>query len=365
MENTNDIYRSLQQHLDKQAVGFPASKSGSDIRLLQKLFSAEQASLALHLNYQPQSAAEIFESVKSSGMSLENLESMLKEMVGNGAIGVVERNDSQCYFTMPLLVGIVEWHNSKATPQYAAALAEYMQDSGFARAFVSTKVSQMRTIPVEKSIQVDHHITTYDHLKEIINSSEGPIGVNRCMCRENASRRGQPCHKTSRSETCMVFGDWAKHFIEAGLTKKITREEALEIARQNEADGLVLQPTNYQKVDFVCACCGCCCGILRIQKSIPKPAAFWASNFYASVDTEKCSSCETCVERCQVNAVKIDEKTSYATINLDRCIGCGNCVVSCPSEALSLVKKEIEKVPPANLESLYKIMVENRAVAPG
>ena len=34
-----------------------------------------------------------------------------------------------------------------------------------------------------------------------------------------------------------------------------------------------------------------------------------------------------------------------AEINLDRCIGCGNCVVICPRNANILRKKEPEKVP--------------------
>jgi hypothetical protein len=45
----------------------------------------------------------------------------------------------------------------------------------------------------------------------------------------------------------MTFGDWARHFIKLGLAKAITREEALEVIRRNEEDGLVLQPNNYQK----------------------------------------------------------------------------------------------------------------------
>jgi len=155
----------------------------------------------------------------------------------------------------------------------------------------------------------------------------------------------------------MSFGDWARHFIKKG-SREITREEALEITRQNEEDGLVLQPTNYQNIDFICACCGCCCGILNILKVLPKPAENWAHNFYAEVDTEKCVACGICVEKCQMNAVTINEQNGYSLINLDRCIGCGNCVASCPSEALYLVGKEKQAVPPEDCTSLYKILAE-------
>jgi electron transport complex protein RnfB len=357
MKNADNVYIDLQKHLDKQAVGFPATKSGVEVRILKHLFNPEQASIALHLNYKPQSAQDIFNSAKGSGMSLKKVTSLLKEMAANGAIGDMERNGIEYYFTIPLLIGIAEMHGHNATPQFWADFSEYMY-SGFGKAFASTKVSQMRTIPVEKSIQAEHHVTTYDHIREIIKNTDGPISINPCMCREGAKGRGQPCKKTTRAETCMGFGDWARHFIKLGLSRQVTREEALEITRQNEEDGLVLQPTNYQKIDFVCACCGCCCGVLRIQKMLPNPAVNWAHNYYAVVETETCTGCGTCAEKCQMNAVKIDEQNGYATVNLDRCIGCGNCVATCPSEALRLVKKEKETIPPEDSTSLYKILVE-------
>jgi electron transport complex protein RnfB len=357
MKNTDKLYIDLQKHLDKQAVGFPATKSGVELRILKELFNPEQANLTLHINYKPQSAREIYNSVKGSGMSVKKVKSMLEEMESNGAIGSTVKNGTAQYFTVPLLIGVVEMHANKATPQFWADFSEYYGGE-FGKAFVTTRVSQMRTIPVEKSIHVEHHVTTYDHIREIINSTEGPIGVNPCMCREGAKQRGQPCKVTSRLDTCMVFGDWARHFIKLGLSREITREEALEIIRQNEADGLILQPTNYQKIDFVCSCCGCCCGVLTVQKRLPKPAENWAHNFYNTIETELCTACGTCIEKCQMDAIKLDEQAGYAVINLDRCIGCGNCVVVCPSEALELIKKEKETIPPEDATGLYKILVE-------
>jgi electron transport complex protein RnfB len=357
MENADTVYSELQKHLDKQAVGFPATKSGVELRVLKHYFNPEQASLALNINYKPQSARDIFIKAKGGGISLEKVKRLLAEMTRNGAIGEMERNGTMYYFTMPLLVGMLEWHH-KATPQFTADFNQYMTEA-FGRAFANTKVSQMRTVPVEKSLPVEHHVMTYDHIREIIENTDGPISVSKCICREGAKHRGKPCRVTSRAETCMSFGDWARHFIKLG-SREVTREEALEITRQNEADGLVLQPTNYQKIDFICACCGCCCGVLGIQKMLPKPALNWAHNYYAAVDTEKCTGCGTCIEKCQINAAKIDEKSGSATINLDRCIGCGNCAAACPSEALILVKKEKETVPPEDSTSLYKLLSERK-----
>ena len=46
-----DIYRELQQRLDLYSVGFPATTSGVEIKILEFLFSEEDASVFLFLLY--------------------------------------------------------------------------------------------------------------------------------------------------------------------------------------------------------------------------------------------------------------------------------------------------------------------------
>lgn len=360
MKKADHVYRRLQRHLDKQAVGFPATRSGAEIRLLKRVFDPGEARLAMSLSYKPRPLAEIFEAVKPRDMPLADMEKMLDRMVEKGGIGRTLKENTRHYFTVPFIIGMYEWQLDRLTPEFLADTDQYFRSPGFGLALLGTKLPQMRTIPVERSIHVDHHVTTYDNLREIIDGSDGPIAINDCICRKRARLKGKTCRQTSRLETCMVFGEWAEEAIKAGMSRRISRAEALEIARQNEADGLVLQPSNDQKVEFICACCGCCCGMLGIQKMLPKPVDFWATNFYASVDADRCTGCGTCVERCQVNAVRIDEKSGVSRIDLDRCIGCGNCVPSCPAEALSLIKKEKPTVPPPDAESLYRTIGENK-----
>jgi Na+-translocating ferredoxin:NAD+ oxidoreductase subunit B len=356
LENTDNIYIELQKHLDKQAVGFPATKTGVELRILKELFTPEQAGMALHLSVEPKSVIQVHEEMKASVTTVEKVAQLLIEMVKNGAITAKEENGNYYFFTMPLLVGIAEMHGGRATPQFWQDFSSYMAGE-FGKAYNSTKTSQMRTIPVGKSITIEHHVTTYDNIRDIINNTCDPIVINRCMCRMGAAARGNPCKKTHREETCMAFGEWAKLAVLGGA-QPISKEEALGIMRQNEEDGLVLQPNNYQKVDFVCACCGCCCGILMLQKALPNPAIAWAHNYYAAVDVGSCVGCGTCVERCQVNAIMIEVNNGAAVINLERCIGCGNCVVTCPSEAIKLVKKAEETAPPADAPALYKMLAE-------
>ena len=51
MEQNNQVYIKLQQHLDSQAVGFPATKSGVELKILKHIFTPEEAEIASFLDY--------------------------------------------------------------------------------------------------------------------------------------------------------------------------------------------------------------------------------------------------------------------------------------------------------------------------
>ena len=49
-----DIYEKLAQHLDNLPAGYPRTESGVEIRILRRLFTPEDAELALHLTLIPE-----------------------------------------------------------------------------------------------------------------------------------------------------------------------------------------------------------------------------------------------------------------------------------------------------------------------
>ncbi len=352
MHETDDVYRVLQRHLDRQAVGFPATRSGAELRILKRVFSPEEARLALRLTYKPAPIERICELAEADKIPRDRVEPMLESMVRKGGIDRIEKDGARHYRALPFIVGILEYQLSRLTPELLADIGAYVSDRAFGLSFLSTARPQMRTIPVNRSITAAHHVATYDDIVAIINGSSGPFAILECICRKMAGMRGKPCTKTSRRETCMPIGDMATLAVENGAGRAISREEALEIARLSEADGLVFQPSNARKVDFVCACCGCCCGMLSIQKMLPRPVDFWATNYQVAVDAAACTGCGACVDRCQVNALAMDDRATAAQVDLNRCIGCGNCVVVCPAEAMALVRRQQETVPPVDTEAL-------------
>jgi hypothetical protein len=246
------------------------------------------------LTYKPRSLQSIFEDAKETGLTLDGVEQMLDSMLKNGVIGHIEREGGKWFYALPLVVGMYEGQVNRLTPEFLKDYDKYIGSAAFGLEFLVTSIPQMRTIPVKESISVEHKVERYDHITDIIKKTEGPIAVVQCICRERKRVQGNPCQQTHLMETCMSFGDAAKDIIRFGIGREISKNEALEICQQCEADGLVLQPSNTQKVEFVCACCGCCCGILSVHKMLAKPLDFWASNYYAEVDPEKCTGCGIC-----------------------------------------------------------------------
>ena len=109
---------------------------------------------------------------------------------------------------------------------------------------------------------------------------------------------------------------------------------------------------------LICFCCGCCCGVLNLVKKFPKPTEYYKSNYFASVDADKCAGCGTCTTRCQMGAISLsDEK---AVVDPDRCIGCGLCTSTCKTGAVTLNKRGDTVIPPKNNDELYQTILMNK-----
>jgi NAD-dependent dihydropyrimidine dehydrogenase PreA subunit len=73
-----------------------------------------------------------------------------------------------------------------------------------------------------------------------------------------------------------------------------------------------------------------------------KPGLIAQSNYYAGVDADTCEGCETCTDRCQVNAITMID--DVAVITNDMCIGCGLCVSTCPTESIAMIHKQADSL---------------------
>jgi len=335
-----DTYRRLAKHLDNLPAGYPATESGVEIRILQRLFSPDEAALAIHLTLLPEDARVVARRAK---LPVDEVAQHLAKMEQKGLIFSKHSRSGSApkYQAAPFVVGIWEFQVGRLTPDLVRDFEEYLPHL----MPIWEKTPQMRTIPIGESIDTQMEILPYEQAEAIV-SRQDLIVVAPCICRQERQLMGEGCGKPL--ETCLSFGSGAAFFQRNGLGRSIDQEEALAILRQANEAGLVLQPGNSKQSGFICCCCGDCCAALRSLKQHPQPTSVLSSAFFAKVDKELCNSCGVCETRCQMEA--LDFNDSAPVVNLDRCIGCGLCVPTCPSEAIMLERKPASEQPniPAN-----------------
>ena len=364
MEQENiDYYQELQKHLDKMPVGYPATESGIEIKILKHLFTPEQAKIALKLNFMADPLSKIYRRSKKSDFSLEELEEKLDEMYFKGLInrGIAKEGaiDTKYYASAPIVVGFFEYQLNRLTPEFFKDAHQYLHDTFFSEEYHKSGVPQLRVIPLDQTVNFEQSVAQYDDIKTLIENIGEPIAIMECICRQGADLIGETCTKTKLRESCFSFRTAAKSCIEKGQAREISKEEAFKILEKAEEDGLVLQPGNSQRPMNICACCGCCCGVLTSHTQLPEFAHLFATNYRAEVDTELCIGCGTCEDRCNVDAVHVED--DFAVVDITRCIGCGVCVPTCTSEAMSLIKKEEEILPPRNTMATYTKIMDKKA----
>jgi Fe-S-cluster-containing hydrogenase component 2 len=356
MTDDTDVYRRLQKHIDDLPIPYPETPSGVEISILKRLFTPEEAEVALGLSAVPEPVEKIRGRVPGHGEG--ELERILDRMVEKGAIfggRALARGGKKRYSRAPLAIGMYEAQVDKLTKELQQDFDRYTREGFAAALLVGTK--QMRTIPVNARFVPDRLVGRYDDARRLIEEGAGPWAARNCVCRQGKDLLGEPCRQTTSRRVCLMIGPAAKASVTSGDAQSLTREETFALLDQAERDGMVLQPSNARDPIFICFCCGCCCGMLKAAKQFPRPAEYLQSNYQAAVDAALCSECGTCHERCPMEALHAGDGAT--AVDLDRCIGCGACVPTCPTEAVKLRAKPQETVPPKDLKALYgRIMTE-------
>jgi ferredoxin len=349
-----DVYKRLAKHLDNLPTGYPSTESGVELRILQRLFTPEEAHIATALTMMPEPVAGIAARV---GTDEAQLAAALEAMAQQGLIFRIAKKDDTYYSAAQFVIGIWEYHVNRLDEDLIRDVNEYMPTL-MKKGWLRTKTKQLRVVPVAKSVSAEMAIMPFEAAEEIINR-QSKIVVSPCICRREQKMIGKGCDRPS--EVCLAFGAGAYYYEKNGLGREIDKKEALELVKKGVDAGLVLQPGNQQKSMNICMCCGCCCGVLKNLKTMDKPAQLVHTNYYAHVDADLCTACEACVERCQMDAINVDET---ARVNLDRCIGCGLCVTDCPTDAIALGRKSEEDryLPPKNVFETYINIAQERGL---
>jgi ferredoxin len=348
-----DVFKKLAKHLDNLPGGFPSTESGVEIRILHRLFTEEEAKLAVHLLLIPEEASAI---ARRTGLTPEEVAFRLEDMAKKGLISRYHpKGRKPKYMAAQFVIGIWEYHVNDLSPELIKDMDEYMPHLLDVK--VWKKTPQLRTVPVGQSISVKHEVMAYENAEQLIRSHKRFL-VAPCICRRERTMMGEGCDKPE--EMCLIMGGAVHYYEENGLGRLINLDDALALLKEADKEGLVISPSNAKKIANICFCCGCCCGVLCTIKKHPKPAEIVSSPFNVSYDPSSCKGCGVCIDRCQMDAIK--PNGDKIVVNLDRCIGCGLCVTTCPTESFVLERKpEAEQTEvPGSLRQTYIKLARER-----
>ena len=350
-----NVYQRLAEFLDTMPQRFPVNtESGVELRVLKSIFSPDEAEMFMKLKPKPETALEIAARIAEDPAYLEQ---KLYDMSKKGLAFRVGRQGAYKYMASAFLVGIIEFQMNRMTPELIKEWEEF-EPLLYQSTWLKGTTRDLRTIPIGEAVDPNSQIMPYENIEETIRNAKY-VAISDCMCRRFTALKNNPC--THPMEVCFHFGGGCHYFVENGLARYISNEEALDIFNKGKESGLVCQVSASQEVSALCMCCDCCCGPIRAVKACAKPADLVNSNFFAQVSDDECTGCELCVERCPMDAISVDD---VARVNLDRCIGCGVCAMTCPVDAIRVYRKETDKafVPEKSyFEAVMAIYRQRRA----
>ncbi len=347
-----DIYRELQRQLDQYSVGFPETESGVEIKILKRLFTPEEAETYLQLSLLLQSPAEV---ASRLGRTEAETADRLSTMADKGLVFRLRRGDQAKYGAAAFVVGIFEYQLPDLDREFVELHEQYFEEA-FGRQLAAHK-APLRPIPVGRAVDTRWPVAPYEDARKIFEGKR-LIAVAECICRRSQELIDQGCDKPL--EVCFMFGAHAEYYIERGMGRPVTYDQAMLILDQCDEAGLVPQPFASQDGGGMCNCCGDCCGVLRAIKKHPRPADMVYASHVARVDDEECTACETCLDRCQMEAITVEDT---AVVNEARCIGCGLCVTTCPSGAMVLELRPEPEAPPVKAQELMMRWAQQRGTS--
>ena len=219
----------------------------------------------------------------------------------------------------------------------------------------ATKITVHRPVKVPET-----KVYLSDNVYELIekHGDGNDIAVVHCFCRQWHKMVDEPCRFSFPSEACIVIGVFARHVVDYGIGRYISKDDALGLIQDLHENGAVHQ-VFHDREDVnepeiaICNCCWDCCGVLGSYNRGILPLYFksyyQAQIYYQSL----CTGCGLCEEHCPVQAIYVKEEKSYS--NAEKCIGCGQCALQCPEDVITMIRNEREVMLPLQKRSEARI----------
>ena len=286
--------------------------SDPEYRILEPIVSDDMCEVMMHMRLEtPRTAEDIARRAKKS---VDFTQTQLDKLVTCGVIRARTVDGAPAYYYPIWVPGIMEGiltnrEQCDKYPDLGRCFEEYTRRRvGVLAPVMAPGMSFMRVMPVMSAIENNSRTASYDEISTLIDKAE-IVSVGPCSCRRARRLMGEGCGHLEE-DMCMYLNENARTYIKTGAHREVSKEEAYQILKRAEDNGLIHeinQAPGFDDASAICNCCGCSCFALRIGEYFRKPDSL-RSNYVARVDKQNCVACGQCVENCQMNALKLGQK---------------------------------------------------------
>ena len=361
-----DLYMRLARHLENLIMGYPYTEELLD--LLKEMFSPTEARVALAIpnDLDPLQVASLEIIAAHADLSMVDVSEALKKMAARNMLYTAPADDgTPGYALLQVGYGLPQtffWKGKQddTTRRMAKLVLKYFTVPTTQKIYGGVRTKTFKYSPASTSIEIPMQgVMPNEQIGPIVDAAT-KIAVAHCPCRMSAKVLGRTDCPHSL-EVCVKYDEMAEFVIDKGLAREISGDEAHQIMKDSEDEGLVHMVDNAQgQIKHTCNCCGHYCwnvGILRRRK-IPRDQLM-AAYFIRETELEECIGCGACADICPVDAVEmVDDKPR---LDLDWCIGCGVCAVKCPANVIS-ISRRIEAHAPQDVEHLHRQIKKERGL---
>ncbi len=296
----------------------PLKETAPEYYGLECVVTDDMADVALGMDLRRYMGVE--EISQRCGKPLEETHKLLLALEDIGVIESKVENGVEEFILLIFVPGVFELMVAdlpqvEAHPEIARAFEEYTRiRMGRMVPNVPRGHGPMRVIPVQTAVAGGTRTASFEEITYWLDKYDPSIAVGDCECRISRRLMGEGCGHLEK-DMCVIVGHTAESTIRTGKTRRITKQEALDIFKKAEENGLMHQVTNIDgpdKIFAICNCCRCSCFALRTSQYFNTPNLS-NCNYVAKIDEGKCVACGQCVETCPGDALQLGQKICTKT----------------------------------------------------
>jgi hypothetical protein len=172
-------------------VGFPQSGDGLEIKILQQLFTEDEAALFLDMTPLLESPDQVAQRLDRD---TDEIAGELEQMARKGLLFRRRSEEGVSYAAVPYVVGLFEFQVGRMGRDFARVHEAYYQ-STCRKVVQSFQTPVMRTIPIQRTLVADSPVAPYEDVLGIIDAQDR-MAIAPCVCRKTRDLIDEPCDRS-------------------------------------------------------------------------------------------------------------------------------------------------------------------------